>query len=406
MTFFRTLALAALCAYALSFSHPAAAQESQSAARPKGLALAVVGGDEGLARPFAVNSGSRVKVPAPPALKGWKRPKGAPPLTRVDLYLSREDDSVWVKVYAMTDDTWPPEVPGPKYGPRFETAGSYLVREGETVSVVELRRFGVEPLVLSVTEWKPEPEMPETPAPVVTALSRLKSVEVVSFEGAWTPRAQRHGARLVLRNVSSKNVVGLELTTDVSKSSWSGFAAGPLIKAGATYDTQADSGREVIPHPAPPPPLPRWVAVSTALFDDGTYEGDPETAAELTASHRGRVIQLARILEVMREMLKGKLDEADAVARLKARVQGLRVDVEPSVLDELVAKFPELPRDKRRRLLARSAVGGLIGGRYDALSLLGAIEFKQKEKAAGFDLRPRLEEMRDQLAARAGLSRD
>jgi hypothetical protein len=409
MTLPRPFALAALFAAALAACHAAAAQESPAAAasasRPKSLAVAVVGGVGTHARPFAVTNNSRARVPAPPRLKGWKPPKGGPTLTRVDLYLAREGDGVRVKVYAVTDDTWPPEAPGPKYGPRFENVASYLAREGETVSVVELRRFGVEPLALSVTEWKPEPE---PPAPALSVASRVKSVEVVSFEGEWTPRAERHGARLVLRNVSAKNVVGLELTTDVLKSSESGFAADALIKAGATYDTEVGSGREIFPRPAPPPPLPLWAAVTTVLFDDGTYEGDPSTAAELTASHRGRLIQLARILEIMRETLGGKLDEADAVARLRARVQGLRVDVEPSVLDELAAKFPEVPRDKRRRLVAGAAVGGLVSGRYDALALLGQIEISQqyKDKEPGFDLRRRLGQMRDRLAARAGLPRD
>src|SRR4051812_48640563 len=106
------------------------------------------------AHPFAVpenakDDGYAAETSPPRRLPNWKQPEGSIPLTSIRLRLYAEGDAVRIKVSAVLDDAWPPETPGPKYGKSEREVGTYLAREGETVSV-ELKSFGFEPLVLGV----------------------------------------------------------------------------------------------------------------------------------------------------------------------------------------------------------------------------------------------------------------
>ena len=419
MTFLRPLALAALCASALSFSHTAAAQERRAAddesngpaaAGRTRLVVEVVEPNGGRDQPFAVSDikdDSRAADISPPRrIAGWKRPEGEPPLTRIRLRLTYEGDAVRIKVVAVLDDSCPPEAPGPKYGAREHPLGSYNAREGETLRVDELKRFGFEPLVLAVSEAKPEPEMPFTPAPA-RAVSRLKSIEVVSF---MTEGAEMERARLVLRNVSPKNIVGLEMGSGGGINMLQTFGPHPLIASGATYETETSSGRSGRELPGggyEPAPQPEALVVGTAVFEDYSYEGEAKAAATMIARQKGRSMQFAHVLKLVQDALGAdRLDAPGALARLKTQVGGLRIDVEPSALDELVLRFPEIPRDECRRYLAEWAMDGMRMARVESLGLLERVESAQAQKADGFDLRRQLEAVRATVEKRAGVKRD
>jgi len=420
MNFFKTLALVpALCASALSFSQTAAAQEKRAAAdEPKATAAAErrrlvvevveAGGSRG--GTFAVSEAApdsySTEISPPRRIDGWKRPEGEPPLTRIRLRLSQADDVVVIRVFAVLDDTWPPDAPGPKYGPREKAVGTYLVREGKTVKV-ELKGFGFEPLVLAVSEAKPEPEMPLIPAPA-RAVSRLKSVEVVSF---LTEGLEMERARIVLRNVSQKNIVGLGFGDDGSTSMEQTFGPRPLIASGATYETEKGGGRrggrELPGGGYEPVPQPEALVVGAAVFDDGSYEGDAKAAATMLARQKGRSIQFARVLKLVQDSLAADaLDSQGALAQLKSHVGGLRIDVEPTALDELVSRFPEIPREECRRYVAEWAVDGMKMARVESLGLLEKVAGAQSQTADGSDLRRRLEEVRAAVEKRAGVARD
>jgi hypothetical protein len=415
----RPLALAALFASALTFSQTAAAQEARAAAdeskapaavERRRLAVEVVEADGSRGPLFAVpdiaDDSYAAEISPPRRIDGGKRPEGEPPLTRIRLRISYEGDAVRIKVIAVLDDSWPPDAPGPKYGPKEKAVGSYLAREGETLRVEGLKGFGFEPLVLAVSEAKPEPEMPFMPAPA-RAFSRLKSIEVVSFT---TEGAEMERARLVLRNVSPKNIVGLEMGSDGGINMMQTFGPRPLIESGATYETETGSGRGgrvTAGGGYEPAPQPEALVVGAAVFEDGSYEGDAKAAATMLARQKGRSAQFARVLKLLQDALGAEgLDTPGALARLKSRVGGLRIDVEPSALDELVARFPEIPRDECRRYVAGWAVDGLKMARGESLSLLEKVEGARARKAEGFDLRRQLEDMRAVVEKRAGVRRD
>jgi hypothetical protein len=391
MTFLRPLALAALCASALSFSQTAAAQGNRPAAASKKLAVTVVFDERRSIGPIAVRDdvpedSFSTEMGPPNKIPGWKRPDGEPPLTTVLFNLAREGDAVRIKVSAVLDDTWPPEAPGPKYGRSVRPVGTYLAREGETVSVDGLKRFGFQPLSLAVSEAKPETELPFDPAPA-RAVSRLNSIEVVSFaqEGANMERA-----RLLIRNASQKSVVAVEvkMAEGYTQTAYRGGEQ-PLIEPGGTYEIQVSSGRRGAPESAPAR-QPGTLAVTAAVFADFSYEGDARVAAQMFARHVGRATQLARVLKLTEDALDS--GTPDAPARLREQIAGLRIDVEPSALDEMLSKFPPRAGDDGRRVVASSAVEGLMSGRAEALGMLEMLESEQSQKGGGLDARRTLEE--------------
>ena len=406
----RTFVAAALSAAALVAPPPAPAQEARARPESKRLAVQVVGEQyegEARGRGFEVaesaSAGVYAEIGPPQRDAAREQPKGLTPLTRVRLRASYEGDAVRLKVAAVLDDSYPADAPGPKFGAREYEVASRLAREGETVTVEEFRRFGFEPLVLRVVRYEPEPERPPTPAPT-RAVSRLKSIEVVSFAAAG---ARLERGVLTLLNVSQKNISALEVNVpDQGHSQAAQSASGrPLIRPGGTYQTEINlgsSGRET-PQGFVPDPPPAELVVGAVVFEDGSYEGDVKAAARMAARQKGRLVQFTRVLGLLQGALDAPPQAAPAaLATLKSEVAGLRIDAEPSLLEALLAQFPELSREADgRKLLAESALDGLRAARDESLRLID-----EAAGAAGSDLGRQLEAAREKIESRGGARRD
>lgn len=399
----RAFPAALLCAALFAAAQAARAQEAQARPESKRLAVQVVNGryDRGLI--FAVPEGQHADGLAaefdPPRRTG-AQPPGRPPLTRIRMRLSYEGGAVRVRVAAVFDDSYPAEAPGPKYGAREQEVASLLAREGETVTAGGLKRFGFEPLVLKVVRYEPGPEMPPLPAPP-RAVNRLRSIEVVSFAVAG---AQLDICRATLLNVSSKNIVALEVSVPDRGLGHTVQAAGgrALMPPGGTYQVELNFGRggTETAHGYLPEPPPDALTVETVVFEDGSYEGEAKSAARMVARQRGRLVQFARVLRLVQSALDaGVQGGPDALAALKARAAGLRIDAEPELLDELMSKFPELSHEEGRGLVASAALEGLRNAREEFLRLVREVE-------AGPGLRLKLEEVRAKVEKRAGAGRD
>lgn len=383
------------------------AQEEGAKPAPKNLAIEmVVPWARGGYQPVAV--GVRRGMSAPRRrLPGREQPAaGEPPLTGINFTSAYEGDAVRIKVSVVFDDSQT-DAPGPKYGPQERGVATYLAREGETVNVEELARFGVEPMQLKVVRANPEPETPSlSSAPQL--VNETKSVEVVSFGPDPRP-ANRNRYNLRLQNVTRKNIIALGLYEATpggpAHTRMVGYPGQPLIRAGDFYDTNYhfNVAARAITHlgAVPDAEQPRTLNVGTVVFDDGDYEGDVGTAASVVAYQKGVLVQNARVALLLQSFLDApSVDATAAIEKLKAEASALRIDAEPAVVAELRAQFPALAGADAGERLAADVMSGLRGGKDGFTHRIKRWEEMRAREPDAFDLRRHLSALKDDFERR------
>lgn len=101
--------------------------------------------------------------------------------------------------------------------------------------------------------------------------------------------------------------------------------------------------------PNPPPAL---IVLQCALFNDGSYEGDPASAAEIIAMRMGREIQRERIKRVVASTLAdADSDDDTKVERIRSETAKLTENPDPHVMDLLHSQFAGVPDNVLTRSL-------------------------------------------------------
>ena len=399
--FTASIVLGLLCAFS-----SLVAQESRIKSAKKNLAIEIVGEEaSGIQSPVLElpSEGGFIETSPHGRLSNWKQPEETAPLTRIRIRSTYEGAAVRIKIGAVFDDSEPSDAPGPKYGEREQAIASYLAREGETVTVSELAEYGVEPLKLKLVVAEARVD-DETLLPTPQVVCNLKAVEAVSF---ISESARPNSYRLTVRNLSSKVITALDvyLPDEGGRSSTSaqGTPARPLMTPGATYEIpiSISSGGRRTPQGYVPDPPPQKLVIATVVFDDGTYEGETETAADITARQKGRQIQLARVLSIMRNALDAPETIAVALEKLKTQISTLRIDVDASVVDELLTRFPKYPQERGRKWLTVVVMNGLKQGREEALFRIKDIEEMRARRPENFDFKQALRAAQEQLEQRS-----
>ena len=399
--FIASLAFGLLCAPSLR----AQARQSQSA--PHKLAIEVSGRDH--LEPFPVSEtsaeGGFLQTSPRRRLPGWKQPAGVAPLIGVKIRSTYEGEGVRLKIAFVFDDSEPADAPGPKYGEREQAVSSHFVREGEAITVAELRRFGYEPMTLRVVPALPSRLAEPPPAAQPQIANPLQSVTVVSFE---SEEAAPKFYRLTLRNLSAKSITALEITAGGGgrRQRMEATSGRPLMAPGGTCETSIDvsGGWLKTPQGYVADARQQTWTVGTVVFDDGTYEGEARTAAVIAASRLGRRTQLARVLALLETV--SETAGRDAVAtleELKARVSALRIDADASKADALLASFPELAKEQGRAWIMSQILDGLRRGRHEALSQVEELAARAKRDGPTFDLRQSLQAVKELLGRRGGI---
>ena len=340
-------------------------------------------------------------------LPDWKQPAGVPPLARLRIRSLMEGDAVRIRVSAVFDDSYPVDSPGPKYGAREEPVASYLAKEGESITVRELERFGFEPLLLKVVKAKPRLEE-QALAFQPEVVSKLKSVEVFAF--GIDPSSPTWFS-LSLRNLTSKNITALEIYETEqgrrgggSQMSMQSAPDRPVIAAGAVYETQVSvggsRGRMTPQGLVPEPQQQLTFVVGTVVFDDGTYEGEAEVAARIEARQVGRRLQLARVVSLLKDIPDAPEQGAMAtLQKLKSQVSSLRIDVDASIISELLARYPSLADEHRRERLMAEVMDGLRSGREEVLHQIKEFEQSSERASGGIDFRTWLSRTKERYEA-------
>lgn len=280
-----------------------------------------------------------------PRIPSWREPEGVPPVHRIEVSHHRVGDYVFVRVSIGRGD---------KFRITSELVGEYKARLDESVVVNELTKFGFEPFRFKVVR-RHRVELPEIGVANLTRSIKVMSAEAMDKEDV--------GVKVVLRNLSSKKVMGLELHIlrggrSVNILPTLGINGRALIEPGGEYKNfigSGGSGEEVAGGYVPL--MPETFKVASVLFADGSYEGEVVPAAWHAASLAGHRHQLIRVLGIIERALAAPdVHTPEAIARFKTQVSELNYEADPSVLEELVASYPGLNEKERETLQSLAAV--------------------------------------------------
>ncbi|HZI18544.1 MAG TPA: hypothetical protein VEY09_08095 [Pyrinomonadaceae bacterium] len=243
---------------------------------------------------------------------------------------SREGNGARVSVFAHGEGgAWTEE----------EKVAEYFVAEGEEYTVMELLSYGIEPLKVGVVRRANA----EVPPPSVS--NRTTSVEVVSIE----VKEAGPTYELRLRNNSGKRIRAVEvrmLKNEQPGGSRSRFFSGvePCAAPGESWTMTlefgwnfkvGEGGHQIEP--------PNRVIVDSALFADGSYEGDAGFAARAAAEDFGRRAQLARALSLLESWrAPARASALHAHADLTARFKTLRTTADDALMTQFARLYPGL----------------------------------------------------------------
>jgi hypothetical protein len=328
------------CALALCLLAAGAASAQDVSPKPPSLAL-VIGGAKGSQvslTPVPPTGGATQWLTVFERLPGWKEPEGALPIMAVRFARRMDGGRANIRVTIHR---------GVKFYDVEEFVSEYSASAGETYLVKELERFGIKPIEFSVVKTL------EVEPGAVAARFQTRSLEAVRV----VIDQKLSVVRLVLRNLSPKDVIALKLETrrgaSILGTMWPLGAEGrPIVGAGGVGEVTMGCGNlGERKGDGYAPAWPDTVVVASALFSDGSYEGELQAASHAAANYAGYRIYIERVLELVRQTLDSNdADEPGAAARFKKGVLALGRDADAYTVDEIYNAYPGLAEGERELL--------------------------------------------------------
>jgi hypothetical protein len=361
--------------------HAAPQQEQQTRPAPTGLALEIVF-YQGKAPAYQPVSHPEAKqLGAWYALFGhvpsWQPAADALPVKAVNILPRLEGDHVRIAVSVHL---------GVRFFEREESVATYNVRENETISVGELARFGVVPFEIKLVRVNP---VLTSPPPVVN------KTESLAVSGIEAVHSTLPSYKVMLQNLSGKNVAALGVEVHVNgqrriSSMPQGEDGKAVIEAGAThklYVAAANNAQMTRDGYTPETPPNQEIVITTVVFDDGSYEGDAQTAASFRAFQLGRKTQVARLVALLQQASDSTdRDAATALESLKTQVASLSNEAEAAAVNALRREFPAFNRNGKRDIKAEVEIA-LNGVKTDFLKQIQKYERERAESTDENDYR-------------------
>lgn len=227
---------------------------------------------------------------------------------------------------------------------RLDEVATYQVSAGETVVASDLERFGVEPIRMKVLN------VSETSAAPPTMVNRTQSVEAVvsKFEALPLPRVT-----VTVRNLSPKGVRAVELREVIEgRERIDSFIVnrdgGVLMGPGGTAEKKLLAATGHSYQNEYTPTAIESVVVSSAVFDDYTYEGDVVPAVRMRASDEGERLQLPRIIALLRaaRAARGPVT-LETLKKFREKLAALDDTPPAETVAAILGAYPELkPADR------------------------------------------------------------
>lgn len=246
----------------------------------------------------------------------------------------------------------------------------------ETVTISETEKFGIQPFQVRTFRAQPWSVGP----PLITNKTQALNVDSVS--------EARPAYTLKVRNVSHKaiNAIRSYGIENDRKQGGSGSSATPLIPAGRIFVIQQRFAlsEERSKTTAESGPTKREIVIAAIVFDDGSFEGEPDLAAEMAANMAGDRIQLLRINRLVTGLSDSELRDPEQLKKLKNDIAALSEEVNPAVTNELMLRFSTASEDVRNRRIKEEVANGL---RSTKNQVLREIEKQESRRdSANFDL--------------------
>lgn len=329
-------------------------------------------------------------------LYNWRRPPDQPSdVGAIHLDYRRLRDAVWIDVVVVFG-TIDLSKPLPVDESRAKSGGTYVIRLGESASLQELARFGIEPFKVKVF---PVELRTLNPAEVD---NKTKAIEVVRVDQS------REKFRVALKNISSKNIVVGKAQCEAMTANFGPLAPGQVkeVYVDLGLRTRVIPNENYIPRALPgsqakPPqgnpqirnePVPPKVVVTSVVFEDLTFEGDPEPAATYMARRRGAKIQSIRIVGLLQAAIENpEQDSGKALQTLRQKLSALIEAPDIQVLNDLAERFGPFKQHQRISLFAALMYG--LRDTKDAM-LTNTLLYEKKEAPKGTSLRSWLRTMK------------
>ena len=270
-------------------------------------------------------------------IKSWQQAAGSLVVSAVYVTSTVEGEEVTVRVAVL-------------YGKLRDAGtllGTYQARENEKIVVSPLTRFGIEPF--EITLVRPAPTAPSAPK----LENKTKALDIVSVqpEGLSLPSYQ-----LSLRNVSPRNInaIMIDIVEDASHAGGAflqGEEGQPLIAVGNLYtavNLLVTKPEITAAGYAPSASGTVSIVVTTAIFDDGTYEGAAGPALMFQTFVLGRKTVFKKLVPLLdRQLAELDNDRPEAILQFKERLLALRCEIDDNDVKELLGPFPNGPASKR-----------------------------------------------------------
>ena len=316
-------------------------------------------------------------------LDNWQRPPDQPSdVGAVHVDYRRLRDAVWLDVVVVFG-TIDLRKPLPVDESRAKSGGTYVIRVGESASLQELARFGIEPFKVKVYSVELRTLNP------AEVDNKTKAIKVVRVDKS------RELFRVALKNISSKNIVVGKVQCGPMTAKFGPLAGGQIkevyldlglrlrvIPSGEPYIGRDRPGSQEKPPQRNPPirhePVPTKVVVAGVVFEDLTFEGDPEPALTHMARRRGAKIQSIRIVGLLQAAIEDpEQDSGKALQTLRQKLSALSEAPDIQVLNDLAERFGPITQYQHAQLL-----GALMDGLRDTKQeMLNRAQLYEKKEA-------------------------
>lgn len=145
-----------------------------------------------------------------------------------------------------------------------------------------------------------------------------------------------------------------------------------------------------------PQAITREIVIAAVVFDDGSFEGEPDVAAEMAADMVGNRIQLTRVILLLRKVAARPVVGSDQLRMLQKDIAALSEDFDSGVAEELNERFAMASEDMRTRRIKEEIRNGMRSLKSHVLREIEKFDLRS-QTAGDVDFKSWLNDLIDNL---------